>query len=184
MRARSRLILLFVLLSALVLLVFGLWGDRFETLFSREGSAAFFRGHPHTAGWIGVGLLVSDLVLPIPTTGVIGGLGAALGTVPAFCFGWLGLSLAGLLGYGLARLGGERWAKRLVPPAEQERYRVWFDGWGGLAVVLSRMLPVLPEVLSVLAGLYGMRARRFVPAVVLGSLPPAWIFAWLGAQAR
>jgi uncharacterized membrane protein YdjX (TVP38/TMEM64 family) len=64
------------------------------------------------------------------------------------------------------------------------RYRRLFDRWGGLAVVLSRMLPILPEVLSVLAGLYGMRARNFFFAVILGSIPPAIIFAWLGQQAK
>jgi uncharacterized membrane protein YdjX (TVP38/TMEM64 family) len=184
MRVRTRFMLLFLALSVLVLLVFLLWGGAFETGFSAAGSARYFRDHPRTAGGLGVGLLVADLLLPIPTTGVIGGLGAALGAVPGFLWGWLGLSLAGLLGYGLARLGGERWADRLASPAEQAQFRVWFDTWGSLAIVISRLLPILPEVLSVLAGLYRMHARRFIPAVILGSVPPALIFAWLGSEAR
>ena len=45
------------------------------------------------------------------------------------------------------------------------------------------MLPVLPEVLSVMAGLVGMHPVRFGLAITLGSVPPAVVFAWVGASA-
>lgn len=180
----KKFLLLFVLLSVGILIVFALWGDQFEMLFSGEKGREFFATANHWAGPLGAGLLISDLFLPVPTTVVIGSLGAVMGVAAAAFWGWLGLTLAGLLGYGLARIGGKRWGDRLATPEEQTRYRQLFDRWGGLAVVLSRMLPILPEVLSVLAGLYGMRARNFFFAVTLGSIPPAFIFAWLGQQAK
>lgn len=180
----KKFLLLFFLLSLVVLLIFAGWGGEFDQRLSAEKGREFFRNAEAWAGPLGTGLLISDLLLPVPTTVVIGAMGAVMGVAAATLWGWLGLSLAGLLGYGLARLGGKRWGDRLATPEEQARYRQLFDRWGGLAVVLSRMLPILPEVLSVLAGLYGMRARHFVMAVVLGSLPPAFIFAWLGQQAH
>ncbi|WFB34349.1 VTT domain-containing protein [Kiritimatiellota bacterium B12222] len=178
----KKLLILFFGLSLLILITFALFGDHFDFLFSGEQGRTFFENAAHWAGPIGAGCLIADLFLPIPTTVVIGGMGATLGLWAAAFWGWLGLSLAGILGYGLARWGGQRWADKLASPSEQTRYRELFDQWGGLAVVLSRMLPILPEVLSVLAGLYGMHARRFVLAVTLGSIPPAIVFAWIGEK--
>lgn len=184
MTAMKKLLLIFFGLTALILVTFALFGEHFEFLLSGQQGREFFADAEVWAGPLGAGLLISDLFLPIPTTVVIGAMGAVMGVAPAACWGWLGLTLAGLTGYGLARLGGKAWVDKLASPQEQIRYRQLFDRWGGLAVVLSRMLPILPEVLSVLAGLYGMKARNFVLAVTLGSLPPAVIFAWLGQQAK
>ncbi len=178
----KKLLLIFFALTALILITFALFGDHFDFLFSGEKGKEFFTQASRWAGPIGAGLLISDLFLPIPTTIIIGAMGAVMGVAEAAFWGWLGLSLAGLTGYGLAQWGGEKWADKLASPAEQIRYRNLFDSWGGLAVILSRMLPILPEVLSVLAGLYGMRFKNFLIAVTLGSIPPAIAFAWIGQQ--
>lgn len=180
----KKLLLIFFALTALILITFAFFGDHFAFLFSGERGREFFEQAAHWAGPLGVLLLVSDLFLPIPTTIVIGAMGAVMGIGPAALWGWLGLVLAGFAGYGLARLGGTRWADKLATPEEQLRYQQLFDTWGGLAVVISRMLPILPEVLSVLAGLYGMRFKNFAVAVTLGSIPPAVVFAWIGRQSK
>jgi uncharacterized membrane protein YdjX (TVP38/TMEM64 family) len=179
----KKFLLLFFGLSVLILLTFILFGGRFDFIFHPDRAQAWFQEMQYLAGPAGAALLISDLFLPIPTTIIIGAMGATLGVTSAAIWGWLGLSLAGLLGYSLARLGGKKWADKLAPPEEQQRYRDLFDNWGGLAIILSRMLPILPEVLSILAGLYGMHAKRFLIAVTLGSIPPALLYAWIGSQA-
>ncbi len=179
----KRLTWIFGALCALVLLTFLLFGDIFDSLFSPQGSQTVFQDHLQWAGPLGAGLLISDLILPIPTTVIIGAMAAVLGIGPAVAWGWLGLSLAGITGYSLARLGGRRLADRLASPAEQKQNENFFNTWGGLAVILSRMLPILPEALSVTAGLSGMKAGPFCVSVILGSLPPAVAFAWIGASA-
>jgi uncharacterized membrane protein YdjX (TVP38/TMEM64 family) len=180
----KKLLLLFFALCVIILVTFELFGETFDQWFSRQESRELFRAYGPWAGPIGAGLLISDLLLPIPTTIIIGAMGAVMGVTAAAFWGWIGLSLAGLAGYGIARLGGQKWADKLASPDEQIRTRSLFDSWGGLAVILSRMLPVLPEAISVLAGLYGMRFSRFFIAVTLGSIPPAFAFAWLGNQAK
>ncbi len=180
----KRLIWIFIGLCTLILITFAIFGDSFETWFSTDASIEMFEEHRHLAGPIGAGLLLSDLLLPIPTTVIIGAMGAVLGIAEGAAWGWLGLTLAGVAGYGLARLGGEKWGSRLTPHDQQESLRNWFESWGGLAVVLSRMLPILPEAISVTAGLAGMRFLPFCLSVALGSLPPALAFAWMGHTAR
>ncbi|MCC5848890.1 MAG: TVP38/TMEM64 family protein [Verrucomicrobia bacterium] len=184
MSASKKIILLFFLLCTLILVNFLIFGENYEQLFSMERSGDFLREYGTLAGLVGAGLLVVDLVLPIPSSGVIGGLGAALGVGAGFFWGWFGLVLSAFTGYGIARLGGRKWADRLAAPEEQRRFQHMFDTWGGLALVSSRMLPILPEVLSVLAGLYRMHFSRFVVATLLGAIPPAFVYAWLGARAR
>lgn len=175
---------LFTFFSVLILLIFGIWGNTFEGFFNQEATQELLENASVLAGPAGVVLLVSDILLPIPTTVIIGAMGAALGPVAGAAWGWLGLTLAGWTGYGLARWGGSRWKRRLITQEEEARFGHFFDTRGGLAVVVSRMLPVLPEVLSIMAGLYGMTPFRFGVAVTLGSLPPALLFAWIGASAE
>lgn len=179
----KRLLWIFLGLCVLILVTFALLGDQFDQWFSLDASRELLNEHRALAGPMGAGLLISDLLLPIPTTIIIGAMGAVLGIAAAAFWGWLGLTLAGLLGYGLARWGGDKWSRRVSTPSEQEQLQAWFDSWGGLAVILSRMLPILPEAISVTAGLAGMRFLPFLLSVSLGSLPPAVAFAWMGKTA-
>lgn len=183
MSSRLKLFFIFLALCILILAGFLLWGEQWETWLSPEKTREFFENHGAAAGLVGAGLLVADLVLPIPSSAVIGGLGAALGVGPGFLWGWVGLVVSGFTGYGVGRLGGRPWADKLTRPEERGRFQHMFDTWGGLALVSTRMLPVLPEVLSVMAGLYRMHFTRFALATVLGTLPPAFVYAWIGARA-
>ncbi len=178
----KKLIGLFLGLSVIILLIFAVSGDALEVWFSAEQTQELLEATPWLAGPLGAALLLSDLLLPIPTTIIIGALGAVLGVTTGMFWGWLGLNLAAWLGYGLGRWKGTTWAA--VSEEDHERYAGWFDHSGGLAVLLSRWLPILPEVLSILAGMYGMSTKRFAVAVGLGSLPPAWLYSWIGATAK
>lgn len=177
-----RILLVVGLVFALMILVaFGVWGDQFDSLFTSEENKRLFGHSVIQGGIIGMLLLVSDLFLPIPTTVIIGGMGAVMGPAWAILFGWMGLTISGLVGYGFARWGKRGWVDRQVPLDERLRYSRWFDRWGGLTIIITRFLPILPEVFSVLAGLGGMHLRHFTIAVSLGSLPPAIVYAQLGA---
>ncbi len=173
-----------VLTAALFMLTFVLWGGRLETLFSAEACAAWFEEIRSVAWAAAIGLLVVDLLLPIPATGVMAALGSVYGVALGAAVGTVGSAAAGLLGYGLARLGGRGAAGWIADEQEQARFRAFFDRWGGFAVIASRILPILPEVVAVLAGLAGMRLRRFTAALLLGTAPTALLFAWLGHASR
>ena len=69
---------------------------------------------------------------------------------------------------------------RLLGERDYARGKMLFRRSGGWIVVVSRWLPVLPEVISCMAGLTRMPWPRFVIALVCGSAPPAFVFAFLG----
>ena len=173
-----------VVLAALFLLGFGLWGARLERVLSQQACAEWFAESRPWAWAAAISLLVADLVLPIPATGVFAALGSTYGVALGALVGAVGSTLAGLAGYGLARLAGRRGARWLASEDELARFQSLFDRWGGYAVLISRALPILPEVMAVLAGLARMRFSRFLAALLLGSGATALLFAWLGHAAR
>ena len=134
------------------------------------------------AALMGVGLLVLDSLLPVPSSLVMIAHGALFGVV----FGAL-LSLVGRLGFalvafGIGRRGGPLLA-RLVTPTERARADALLARWGLLAIVLTRPVPLLAETAAVLAGASRLAWGPFAVAVLAGSLPEAVIYALAGSVA-
>ena len=127
-----------------------------------------------------VGLLISDLFLPVPSTAVMSAAGFIYGWALGGLIGAAGSFLSGMLAYGLSRAFGRAWAHRVAEPVEIEKSRALFDARGPWLIVLSRWLPLLPEVSCCLAGLAGMRFSTFVTALACGSLPVGFCFAIIG----
>ena len=184
MRLVIKVTLVAVLLAAAMLAAFAVWGESFEQVFSPEACVRWFAASRPYAWAAAIGLLVADLVLPIPATGIFAALGTVYGPWWGGLIGAAGSTLAGLVGYGLARLGGLPLARRLADDKELARFHAFFDRWGPVAVILSRAAPILPEVMAVLAGLARMSLGRFAASLVLGTVPTAFLFAWLGYASR
>jgi uncharacterized membrane protein YdjX (TVP38/TMEM64 family) len=149
-------------------------------LFSQQACVAWF-GEIRAYAWlIGISLLIGDLFLPIPATGVMAALGSVYGVLPGALFSIIGSTMAGFLGYWLARFIGTKATRYLASPAELDRFRQLFDAWGGIAIIISRTMPILPEVVSILAGFAGMSMVRFSTALLFGTVPTCFFFASLG----
>ena len=177
-----RLFWIFLLLAGLVLVPFAIWGEDFDALFSREAAVGWLRSYGKW-GWLaGIGLLMSDIVLPVPGTAVISALGYVYGIWIGGLLGAAGSMLSGLLAYGLCRRLGHRAAAFIAGEHDLEIGERLFRGpAGGFIVALSRWLPVMPEVVSCLAGLARMPFGRFCAALGCGSLPLGFGFAAIGA---
>ena len=131
---------------------------------------------------LGIGLIWSDLVLPIPQTAVIGALGIIYGSVLGGLLGSLGLITSGLLGYLLMLTSARRFVQRVVGRQSLRRMERIFRRRGALAIVITRSLPYsIPEAMVFLAGLAGMPMRKLIPALTIGSVPTAFVFATIGA---
>ncbi len=158
-----RLLWIFLLLAALVLVPFAIWGDDFDALFSREASIDWLERFGPWAWMAGIALLMADLFLPVPGTAVIAALGYVYGFWGGGAIGAAGSMLGGLLAYGLCRRLGRPAAEWIAGREDLARGERWFGGAaGGYLVALSRWLPVMPEVVACLAGMTRMPARRFV----------------------
>lgn len=138
-------------------------------------------------GWIaaavGVGLLVVDVALPVPSSLVMIAHGALFGVVGGTLLSLVGALGAALFGFWIGRRGGPLLA-RLVPEDERRRADALLQEWGDLAIVVTRPVPILAETMAILAGASPMKPGRMALATVAGSLPPAFLYALTGATAR
>lgn len=170
----------FMVLAALVLGTWWVWGGKWEDDFTLEGSVRWLAGAGSWAWAAGILLLAGDFVLPIPSTVVISGLGYLYGVLMGGLLATVGLMLAGFLGYGLGRLCGERFARRCVGDRDYEMGARIFQRGGAWVVAMSRALPIFPEVISCMAGMLRMPFGKFSGALVCGSLPMGLVFAAIG----
>ena len=175
-----RLAILLLLLLCSILLPFALWGEQLEAAFSLEGVQSWLKEWGHWAWLAGVGLIIADLFLPLPSTVVMSVLGWSFGWLSGGLASSLGSFLAGMLGYGLCRLLGRRPALWLAGQAALSQAERLFSRQGYWLVALSRCMPVLPEAVSALAGLVLMPLRRYMLALACGSVPVGFTFAAVG----
>ncbi len=176
-----RLFVVVLALAVLVALPFALWGEKIEVWLSIDGAAEWMRGYGGWAWAVGVALIAADIFLPVPATAVMAALGVIYGPLTGGALSALGSIVAGLTGYGLCRLIGPRLAERLAGADGMSQARRLFDHWGGWLVAASRWLPVLPEMVSFLAGLVRMPFWRFAAALVCGAVPLGFTYAAIGA---
>ncbi len=175
-----RFILLFVVLTAIVLIPFFIWGDTLMAFFSAEGSIAWLNTYGQWAWAIAILLLIADLFLPLPATLIMSALGYIYGPIVGGLISAAGSFISGSLGYWLCRMLGEKTAIWVLGQKEYDRGKKIAAGIGGWVVALSRWLPVFPEVVACMAGLTQMPARLFYLALACGSLPLGFIYAIIG----
>ena len=170
------------LLALLILLSFIVWGEPLEARYNLETTVEKFQEAKSYAWAIAIALLIGDILLPIPGTVVYSALGAVYGLALGTLIGTVGSIIAGLIAYGLARIVGKTVIQRIAQPGEIEQAERGFNRWGGLLVIASRSFPILPEVISMMAGLTHMRLNLFTGALTLGALPTALLFSWIGVH--
>ncbi len=179
-----RLIVWFLFVSTLMLGVWLLWGGTWENWFTLEGTVIWIEQAGPWAWTAGIILLAVDVILPVPGTVVMSALGWIYGTLAGGLIAAAGSMTAGICGYGIGRLIGEKAARRILGEIGFEKGRLLFARGGGWMVALSRALPILPEALSCTAGLVRMPFGRFMLSLACGSIPVGLLFAWIGAAGR
>ena len=132
------------------------------------------------AASLGVGLLIADVVLPVPSSLVMVAHGALFGVVIGTLLSLLGSVGAASFGFAIGRRGGKI-LERLVTPAERTRADNLLARWGTLAIIVTRPVPLLAETVAIMAGASRMSWTNIVLASLIGSLPPALLYALTGA---
>ena len=134
------------------------------------------------AGVLGVSLLLADVVLPVPSSGVMVVHGAVYGLVVGSILSVLGGTGATVTAFLLGRRGRQL-LERLAGPEAQARATALLDRYGVWAIILTRPVPVLAETVAIMAGTGQLRWWQASWAGALGTLLPALGYAALGAYA-
>ena len=91
--------------------------------------------------------------------------GTAGSTAGALCWYWLG-RLVGMP--RLQRLASRHGHWISVTPDKLDRASLWFDRYGARAVMIGRMVPVVRILISIPAGVFALRLRKFVLFTAIG----------------
>ncbi|WP_428267662.1 TVP38/TMEM64 family protein [Haliangium sp.] len=126
-----------------------------------------------------VGLLVSDLFLPVPASIVMTLSGYYFGISGAL-WNFVGAMGGALLGFWLCRRFGRDVMRRRLAHDDIAPIERFFASYGAWAILLSRAVPMVTEVVSCLAGLSSISGRRFAALSALGVLPLCVLYAWAG----
>jgi uncharacterized membrane protein YdjX (TVP38/TMEM64 family) len=168
-----------VTVLAVVLLPYALLGPSFE-----DAAAAIFANQTSRLAVAGLGalLLAADMVLPIPSSLVATGLGAALGWFAGMLVSAVGLTIGCVLGFALGRSAGRRFSSGPLA-ADEDFVRNIVARYGIIAVVLCRGVPVLAEASVIAAGALGMPAWACFAGTTLANVGIASVYAGIGAAA-
>ena len=134
------------------------------------------------AALIGAGLLTADVFLPVPASLLMVAHGALFGLAGGTLISLAGSMGGAALGFAVGRWGGPA-LHRWVPEDERRRADELLRRWGGLAVVVTRPVPILAECVAILAGTSPLGWKRFLGAAFLGNLPACALYAATGATA-
>lgn len=127
-------------------------------------------------------LLFSDLFIAVPTLTVMILSGYFLGHMYGAITSIIGVMLAGITGYILSCIFGERLEKLLVKdPQQRSALREQFTRYGLLMIIFSRAMPILPEITACLSGLTKMPFMKFLFAWTISSVPYAVIATYSGS---
>lgn len=160
-------------------------------LVTRAASVSFLEdpvpwtgGPGPAAAGIGIGLLVADIVLPVPSSLVMVANGALFGIALGAGLSLVGAVGAALAGYGLGRWAGPPVLRHVCSSAERQRVTGLVHRWGLVAVAASRPVPLLAETVAVVAGAERLGVLRTATASLAGALPGALLYAAAGALGR
>jgi membrane protein DedA with SNARE-associated domain len=154
--------------------------------------AAFIVATIAASGLLGIVLMmaIESACIPLPSEVIMpfSGYLASLGRFSlagAATAGALGCNLGSTLAYAVGRRGGRRFVERwggyfLVTRRDLERADRFFARYGGFAVFIARLLPVVRTFIALPAGIAGMPIFPFQVYTFLGSWPWCFALAYVG----
>ncbi|MFI5062597.1 MAG: DedA family protein [Streptosporangiales bacterium] len=149
-----------------------------------------------TYGYLAIFLLMvlESACIPVPSELIMTFGGAlAAGAVPGTKLNLIGVIIAGVAGnvvgsyiaWAVGRYGGQALVRRpgrrgWIREHDLDRANRWFDRYGGRAVLIGRLLPVIRTFISLPAGFADMNPVRFGVYTTIGCIPWTAALAYAG----
>lgn len=127
-----------------------------------------------------VGILATDVFLPVPSSVVNTLAGEALGFWLGTVTAWFGMTLGAVWGFALARVFGRPLAVCLSEPDDIEKMASWSRRFGPMVLVITRPVPILAEASVLFLGTTEMPWASLLWPVALSNLGLALAYAALG----
>ena len=169
-----------VVILAIPIVPFLLFGEQMESQIE------MWREDPPGAHWVAlaaIGLLASDIFLPVPSSVVCAVAGNQLGTWLGTLVTWMGMNLGAVFGFMLAKTCGATVTGWYSRDTDFDRVRALAERYGPVLLAMARGVPVLAEATVLWMGLKGLSWRAFLPPVILSNLVLAMVYCVIGDYA-
>jgi uncharacterized membrane protein YdjX (TVP38/TMEM64 family) len=128
-------------------------------------------------------MLAGDVILPVPSSLVMIANGKILGMAGGALLSFLAGMVSSCIGFLLGRFAGSRVSGFFSEP-EKRAGDLLFERFGAFAVIVSKCLPILSEVLSFVSGTTSMSMNRFLRYSIIGHAIISLMYAAVGAYAQ
>lgn len=129
-----------------------------------------------------VALLAGDVVLPVPSSVVMVANGAVFGLLVGTLVSTVGSTLSALVGYAIGR-STRTSSRNWLGSASAHRLDDLLRRHGTATVVATRPIPIVAEVVAILAGQGRLPLGRFLLSVTVGAVGTSVVYAAAGALA-
>ncbi len=137
---------------------------------------------PLYMGLIISSLLFLDLFIAVPTLTIIILSGYFLGFEKAIIFSLLGIYSAGIIGYILSFFYGHKVLDFVIKDKNQKKEAIkLFNTHGFVMILLSRAMPIIPEVSACLSGMTKLKFKKFILAWSISSIPYVLVASYAGS---
>lgn len=176
-----RSIVLLLVVSALVIVPFLIWGETVSGWFERQMAVA--SEHPLRSAGVLYGLLASDILLPVPSSLASTCCGMTLGPGWGFVVSFLAMNTSAAVGCLLGRFC-TGWATKAVGERDMAALKRFVGTDARWWLLLLRPVPVLAEASVLFAGIARLPPGRAALELLMGNAVVSAVYAGVGAWGR
>jgi uncharacterized membrane protein YdjX (TVP38/TMEM64 family) len=148
------------------------WGAQLEVLIRSWGAWGVA---------LSIGLMILHSFVPFPSEIIALATGMVYGPYWGTLITWTGAMLGAYLAFGLSRWLGRPFVHRILPARHHQAIDLWAQKEGGLALLLSRFVPVISfNLINYAAGLTCITWFTFTWATAIGILPLTFLMVMAG----
>ena len=127
-------------------------------------------------------MAIQGLIVPIPSEIVLLAAGIIWGILGGGVMGIIGSMAAALLCFYISKKGGRPLVKKFVGDKAIDLADNFIHKYGMGAIIVTRFLPFIAfDPISYASGLVDMDIKKYSIGTLIGSIPRAFFYSWLGS---
>lgn len=126
-------------------------------------------------------MAIQGLLVPIPSEIILFATGMIWGWIIGGLMGIIGSMCAGILCFYISKKGGRPLAEKFIGESAISMADNLIQKYGYRVIIIARFIPIISfDVISYASGLVDMDAKKYTLGTLIGSIPRAFFWSWLG----